>query len=53
MSRVIIMRVRVEPDDADERSAQEIAEAITDWLVETMPHGGIGIATVAQEATLG
>lgn len=48
--RVIIMRLRVEPDDTDTRSDEEIADSITETLCfpATSPlHGaGIGIATL-------
>jgi translation elongation factor EF-1beta len=55
MSRVIVMRLRVEPDDNDTRSAEQIAEDISMKLMdeEYLPGSGIAIATVVQEAILG
>lgn len=50
LGRVIIMRLRVEPDDNDTRSDMEIANAISDQLSDTdggeaLPGIGIAIAT--------
>lgn len=50
LGRVIIMRLRVEPDDNDTRSDMEIANAISDQLIDTdggeaLPGIGIAIAT--------
>lgn len=56
MSKVILMRLLVEPDDDDERPGEQIAEAITGLLIdndEVLPGSGIAMATVVQEAIRG
>lgn len=44
MSRVIYASLRVEPDDDDGRTNQEILEKISEGVIESMPGDGIGIA---------
>lgn len=49
LGRVIIMRLRVEPDANDTRSDAEIADAISDELIGSnisLPEVGIAIATL-------
>jgi len=49
MGRVFYLKLRVEPDDDDNRTPEEVADRVTDVVVADLPRDGVALATYETE----
>ena len=49
MGRVFYLKLRVEPDDDDNRTPEEVGDRVTDVVVADLPGDGTALATYETE----